>query len=195
MIGEAPGEVLAEEETDLGDFKTKGSNSLTVMAECCNAKSSTKRACCQLLELICFKRVTSQEGCMTLSRDSGGAPTLNLGGASVGEVSVGTLGWSVDTLLCALVSREDIILETNPPCVGCTGCWGGGYRCCKSAKMISSVARLHELDEYSNMLKRIERALSKRKKCLESAESLILDSSSPACPELVVLVVAVKLVL
>ena len=37
---------------DLGDLRTNGSNSLTVIAECCNARSRIRRACCQELELI-----------------------------------------------------------------------------------------------------------------------------------------------
>lgn len=41
---------------------------------------------------------------------------------------------------------------------------GGGYLCCKSARMMSSVERLHEEEECSNIVKRIDKALSSRKK-------------------------------
>jgi hypothetical protein len=53
-------------------FSRNGSSSLTVMAECCKARSKMRRACCQLLELICLSKVTSQDGWRTLSKESTG---------------------------------------------------------------------------------------------------------------------------
>ena len=97
-------------------LRTKGSNSLTVMAECCSAKSSTSKACCQLLELICLRRVTSHESWSTRSKGSYGVlPMLNRGiSEEEAPKEFPALGISLDTLL-GVGSLADVMRATKPP--------------------------------------------------------------------------------